>query len=140
MNTCKQSIIEVSGLTRLLAHALTWKEGGSLAKNPETLLKEKVLKDLKKLPKTYARKIQQVAINGTPDILACINGYFVAIELKKDEKEKPAPIQEYDLNQIKKAGGMALVVHPLNWPGTYARLQKLAHYDEPKLEPSEEVA
>lgn len=110
-----------------------------MAKQPETILKERVLADLKKLPKTYARKIQQVAIVGTPDIFACINGYFVALELKRNEKQKPEPIQEYELTKIKEAGGVALVVTPLNWSGVFAGLQRLAYYEEPKRVPSEEA-
>lgn len=110
-----------------------------MPKNPETRLKEKVLKDLNLLDKTYARKIQQVAINGTPDILACVNGFFVAIELKKNAKEKPAAIQEYDLRKIKEAGGVSLVVHPLNWPGVLAELKKLAYYEEAKSTATKEA-
>lgn len=98
-----------------------------MAKQPETLLKERVLADLKLLPKTYAVKIQQVAIRGTPDILACINGYFVAIELKRDEKQKPDPMQKHQLGKIQGAAGYTYVVHPLNWPGVLASLTRLAY-------------
>lgn len=100
-----------------------------MAKQPETLLKERVLADLRALPSVYVVKIQQVAIRGTPDILACIAGRFIAIELKRDEKEKPAPIQRYALAKISNAGGLSFVVHPLNWPGVLAELRRLAYLD-----------
>ena len=86
-----------------------------MAKQPETLLKEKVLACLKKLPHTYAVKIQQVAIRGTPDILACIRGRFIAMELKKDGKQKPDPLQRHELAKIVGAGGWSYVVCPENW-------------------------
>lgn len=104
-----------------------------MAKQPETLLKERVLKDLRKLPITYAVKIQQVAIRGTPDILCCINGHFVAIELKRDPSQKPDKLQEHELGRISKAGGVSVVVNPLNWPGVYASLAKLARIEDAKL-------
>jgi len=97
-----------------------------MAKNPETLLKDKVLWDLKNLPNTYARKIQQVVIRGTPDILACINGHFVALELKRSPKESPDPLQTYEIRQIEKAGGQAYVVNPENWPRVLDALTILA--------------
>lgn len=108
-----------------------------MAKNPETLLKEKVLADLKALPRTWAEKIQQVAKRGTPDVLACVAGHFVALELKRDESIDPDPLQAHTMDRIKnRAGGVTYVVHPLNWPHVLAALRRLAH--EPLT--SEEVA
>ena len=43
---------------------------------------------------------------GVPDIIACIKGRFVAIEVKKPGK-KPEPIQEAFLQSITKKGGLA---------------------------------
>lgn len=102
-----------------------------MAKQPETIFKEKVLKDLRALPKTWAEKIQQVAIRGTPDILACVNGHFVSLELKRSDKAKTDPLQDYVLGKISDAGGMALVAHPLNWPDILAKLKKLSLYTDP---------
>jgi Holliday junction resolvase len=97
-----------------------------VAKQPETVLKERVLADLRQLPRTHAVKIQQVVIRGTLDILACVDGHFVAIELKRDEKQKLEKLQEHEMEKIKKAGGRAYLVHPLNWPGVLAELTSLA--------------
>jgi hypothetical protein len=99
-----------------------------MAKQPETTLKEKVLADLRQLPHTYAVKIQQVAIRGTPDILACIQGYFVALELKRDGKQKPDPLQLHELGKIEKAHGITLVVCPQNWPETLKKLDYIAEH------------
>lgn len=42
---------------------------------------------------------------GVPDILACIKGRFVAIEVKRPG-QKPKPIQEAFLDAINKKGGV----------------------------------
>jgi len=94
-----------------------------MAKQPESRLKEKVLKDLKTIPNTYFIKIQQVVIRGTPDILACVSGRFVAIELKKDSTHQPDMRQDYELNKIKKAGGLGFVVTPANWEEVFCILR-----------------
>ena len=44
---------------------------------------------------------------GVPDIIACIKGRFVGIEVKRPG-QKPKPIQEAFLNAIKKKGGVGL--------------------------------
>jgi Holliday junction resolvase len=48
---------------------------------------------------------------GVPDILACINGYFVGIEVKA-ENGHPSELQLYNIEQIRNAGGFAFVVYP----------------------------
>lgn len=52
--------------------------------------------------------------NGTPDILACVNGYFLAIEVKADNG-KPTELQLVKINDIRKAGGFAYVAYPSGW-------------------------
>lgn len=52
--------------------------------------------------------------SGTPDILACINGYFLAIEVKAPTG-KPSELQLVKIDAIRKAGGFAYVVYPSGW-------------------------
>ena len=52
--------------------------------------------------------------NGTPDILACIKGHFLAIEVKAPEG-KPSELQLAKIDEIRKAGGFAYVVYPSGW-------------------------
>jgi len=52
--------------------------------------------------------------SGIPDILACVNGYFVAIEVKAPNG-KPSELQLYNLREIEKAGGFAFLLYPNNW-------------------------
>lgn len=51
---------------------------------------------------------------GTPDILACVNGYFLAIEVKADDG-KPSELQLVKIDAIRKAGGFAYVAYPSGW-------------------------
>ena len=48
---------------------------------------------------------------GVPDILACVNGHFVGIEVKAPNG-KPSKLQLYNIDQIKKSGGIAMVLYP----------------------------
>ena len=52
--------------------------------------------------------------SGTPDLLCCINGYFVAIEVKADDGH-PSELQLQKIKDIRKAGGFAYVVYPSGW-------------------------
>lgn len=96
-----------------------------MAKKPETVFKERVKKDLEKLPKTWFVKIQQTTIHGTPDYLMCINGTFIALELKI-ETGKTDKLQQWNLECIAHAGGMAIVVSPSHWFDVYDLLKHLA--------------
>lgn len=48
---------------------------------------------------------------GVPDILACVNGYFVAVEVKA-QNGKPSELQLYTIDKIRQAGGFAMVLYP----------------------------
>lgn len=50
---------------------------------------------------------------GIPDLLCCLRGVFVGIELKQ-EGEKPSKAQEYQMAKINKAGGIAFVAVSLD--------------------------
>lgn len=50
---------------------------------------------------------------GVPDILTCIKGRFVAIEVKTPTG-KITKIQQYQIDQINKSGGFSVVVTSLS--------------------------
>lgn len=52
--------------------------------------------------------------DGIPDILACINGYFVAIEVKA-QNGKPSELQKYHVKKINEAHGFAVILYPQDW-------------------------
>lgn len=58
--------------------------------------------------KTHGDRFSRV---GTPDIIACINGHFVAVEVKATNG-RPSELQKYHINQIKEAGGFAVILYP----------------------------
>ena len=51
---------------------------------------------------------------GIPDILSCVEGYFLAIEVKA-ENGRPSHLQKYNVHRIQKAGGFAVILYPKNW-------------------------
>jgi hypothetical protein len=53
----------------------------------------------------------QFTRTGVPDILACVYGHFVGIEVKS-EKGTPSPLQLYNLRCIHDAGGFAILLYP----------------------------
>jgi hypothetical protein len=79
---------------------------------------------LKTLKNTHAFPVQQVAITGTPDYLLCIRGVFVGLELKADTGVL-APLQKWNLDQIERCHGVAIVASPKNWVSVRAQLKRL---------------
>jgi Holliday junction resolvase len=51
--------------------------------------------------------------DGIPDLLCCLRGTFVGIELKQ-EGEKPSKAQEHQMRKIRAAGGIAFVAESLD--------------------------
>lgn len=58
--------------------------------------------------KTWSNGIQR---DGVPDLLVCCNGLFIGVELKAP-KGKPSELQLWNIDQIRKAGGIAIVLYP----------------------------
>lgn len=58
--------------------------------------------------KTWSNGVQR---EGVPDLLVCCNGYFLAIELKA-ETGKPSDLQLWNIDKIRKAGGIGIVLYP----------------------------
>lgn len=58
--------------------------------------------------KYFANRMTKV---GVPDILACVNGYFVGIEVKSSTG-KPSELQIHNVKKIIETGGFAVIVSP----------------------------
>lgn len=58
--------------------------------------------------KTWSNGVQR---KGVPDLLVCCNGYFLGVELK-NETGKPSELQLWNIEEIKKSGGIAMVLYP----------------------------
>lgn len=48
---------------------------------------------------------------GIPDILACVNGYFVGIEVKASNG-RPSELQIWNREKIRQAGGISIILYP----------------------------
>jgi len=77
---------------------------------PEGLVQKKILRILAERG-AYTLKIHGSAHQAkTIDIVACYRGRFIGIEVKRPAKVvKATPRQEYTLEEIREAGGIAFV-------------------------------
>lgn len=91
----------------------------------EAAFKALVQRDLKTLRHAWFFKSQEVSIRGIPDMIICLGGRFVAIELKRDFRAKADALQRYNLNRIAEAGGRAIVASPESWDEILAELRLL---------------
>ena len=76
----------------------------------ESNLQRHILNYLK--PRCWVIKVIQANDRGCPDIIACIDGQFVGIEVKPPG-EKPTAIQAAQHKAIEKAGGRVYIIHSL---------------------------
>lgn len=58
--------------------------------------------------KTWSNGVQR---EGVPDLLVCCNGWFLGIELKA-ENGHPTALQKWNIEKIRAADGVALVLYP----------------------------
>ena len=87
----------------------------------ESKIQTKILKELKTLG-IYAHKNIVTNRKGIPDIIACVNGLYVAIEVKR-LGGKPTKLQEWNIDQIKNSRGIAIVAY--SWEDVAELLRKL---------------
>ena len=62
--------------------------------------------------------------SGVPDLLCCIGGRFVGVELKTDDG-KVAELQQYNIDKIIQSGGVALVLRPSDFEQFKDDVQKI---------------
>lgn len=86
-----------------------------MAQTPEKKVKDKVVSVLKSegayyfFPATHG-----YGRSGVPDVIACVNGHFFAIECKAGTN-KPTTLQVRELEAIRRCGGVAVVANEENW-------------------------
>lgn len=61
---------------------------------------------------------------GVLDLTLCVNGKFVAVELKA-EKGKTSLLQEAHIKQIKNSGGIAIVLRPSEFENFKRTIEEL---------------
>ena len=96
-----------------------------MAATPEKRVKDKVVAILKQegayyfFPATHG-----FGRSGVPDIIACVSGLFLAVECKAG-KNKPTTLQVREIERIRKADGVAVVVNEENWDMLPELIRKL---------------
>ena len=81
---------------------------------PEAKVKKKVVEQLKQLRAYYFYPVTGgYGRSGGPDIIGCYEGLFFGIECKAGNN-KPTPLQEKNLKEIRAAGGLDMVVNEDN--------------------------
>ena len=79
----------------------------------EQTIQKSIIKYLKTV--AYVVKIISASKSGIPDLLVLYKGKFIALEVKiPDKKNNVSDLQEHNINEIIKNGGLAFVVWELN--------------------------
>lgn len=85
-----------------------------MARTPEGKVKDKVVAILKKLGAYYFFPATHgYGRSGVPDVVCCLDGSFVGIECKANGN-KATPLQIREIEAIRTAGGIALIVDETN--------------------------
>lgn len=98
-----------------------------MAATPEKMVKKKVEAILKDagvyyfFPATHG-----FGRSGVPDIIACVGGKFLAIECKAGNN-KPTLLQVRELERVRAAGGVAVVVNEENLELLGPLVRKMKH-------------
>jgi Holliday junction resolvase len=98
-----------------------------MAKTPEGKVKDRVVAALKDAGAYYFFPATHgFGRSGVPDVVACINGNFLGIECKAGTNQ-PTALQVRELERIRLAGGVAVVVNETNvdmLPDLLSRLKR----------------
>lgn len=80
-----------------------------------------------KLPNTWYFKVWSgpYSKSGIPDIIACVNGNFVALEVKA-ENGHPSELQKRNIKLINQSGGYARIVYPKDFEILKEELLKIS--------------
>ena len=93
---------------------------------PEAKVKKQVTRQLDDMGAYYFYPVTGgYGRSGVPDIVGCYKGSFFGIECKAG-KNKPTPLQDINLKEIRKAGGMDMVVNEDNVGGVSSSLTSWA--------------
>jgi len=100
-----------------------------MARTPEKAVKDKVVAILKSegvyyfFPATHG-----YGRSGVPDIIACVNGKFLAIECKAGAGKITA-LQAREIQDIRHCGGVAVVANEENWDMVRQLVRELSRKD-----------
>lgn len=92
----------------------------------EKIFENEIKKFLNKLPNTWYFKVWSgpYSKSGIPDIIACVNGHFVALEIKA-ENGRASELQKRNIRLINECKGNAYIVYPKDFETLKERLVEL---------------
>lgn len=101
----------------------------------ESTFAKRVWKRLEEIPSSYFVTIQQKSIRGVPDLIGCVSGRFVALELKRSlaEARKNSGrilLQKYVMNNISSVDGFCSFVYPENLDEVIKKLMEISRSDQ----------
>ena len=102
-----------------------------MAATPEKKVKDKIVSVLKDegvyyfFPATHG-----YGRSGVPDIIACVNGRFLAIECKAGGGKLTA-LQVREVEHIRRCGGVAVVANEENWDMVRPLVRELSSKEQP---------
>lgn len=62
----------------------------------------------------FCFKVAMASPNGIPDVICCFDGKFIALEIKRNDRSRVAPLQWKRKEQIEDAGGESYIVWTLD--------------------------
>lgn len=79
---------------------------------PEKIFENKVKKYLSEQGAWYVKFFaNKMTKEGIPDILVCLNGFFIGLEIKS-QNGKPSDLQIYHCRKIRESKGLSFVLYP----------------------------
>lgn len=76
----------------------------------EQVIQSKIINYLESLG-GYVVKVVAATKSGVPDIICCLRGRFIALEIKRpNKKHTVTALQKVNIRRVHKAGGLAYVV------------------------------
>ncbi|MBE6089864.1 MAG: VRR-NUC domain-containing protein [Clostridium beijerinckii] len=92
----------------------------------EKIFENEIKKFLSALPNTWFFKYWAgpYSKSGIPDIVACVNGYFVGIEVKA-ENGHASELQKRNIKLIQRAKGYGYIVYPKDFEKLKKELMEL---------------
>lgn len=66
---------------------------------------------------------------GVPDLLVCLNGNFVGVEVKKEDG-RISDIQQWNIEEIRKSGGYAFCIKPSDFEEMKKNINDLHKVEE----------
>ena len=77
--------------------------------------------------KTWSNGTQR---KGVPDLLVCCGGFFVGVELKA-QNGHVSELQKWNIEKIREAGGVAMVLYPDQFEAFKVLIEKLLKSSDP---------